>query len=205
MFDLDTLIVLIPALPLAATLVTAALGKWLLKEYSHVPVLAATGLAFVLSLVLLGQVRSAAGPTAHADAAQHERSRCTRRPLLASDAAKPPKSVGYEHVVNLWTWAAIDAAYPGEQVHLPPGVSVAHPLDLKIDIALRADPLTSIMLATVMLAVSARRYVCWAAVVSPQQPVAAESSCSRPAVGTRLGRGRRQGRHSLSGGCRRGG
>ncbi|MBL9124978.1 MAG: NADH-quinone oxidoreductase subunit L [Planctomycetaceae bacterium] len=138
MFDLDTLIVLIPALPLAATLVTAALGKWLLKEYSHVPVLAATGLAFVLSLLLLGQVQSAAGPGAH-----------ELREATAS-VAPAPQTIGYEHVVNLWTWAGISDAYAGDQVHLPPGVTVPHPLDLKIDIALRADPLTSIMLATVM-------------------------------------------------------
>ena len=151
MFDLDTLIVLIPALPLAATLVTAALGKWLLKEYSHLPVLAATGLAFLLSLVLLGQVRSAAGPTAHAEAehADAAHADATAHEPAAGDAAKTPKSIGYEHVVNLWTWAAIDGAYAGEQVHLPPGINVPHPLSLKIDIALRADPLTSIMLATV--------------------------------------------------------
>ena len=37
MFDIPTLLILIPALPLAATLSTALLGPRVLRERSHVP------------------------------------------------------------------------------------------------------------------------------------------------------------------------
>ena len=47
MFELSTLMVLIPALPLLAALVIAALGKPLLGERSHWPALIATAGSFV--------------------------------------------------------------------------------------------------------------------------------------------------------------
>ena len=57
MSRIDLLIVLIPVLPLLAALVTAALGKRVLGGASHLPALLATATAFVLSLVLLFDVR----------------------------------------------------------------------------------------------------------------------------------------------------
>ena len=51
--DVQQLIVLIPMLPLAATLVTAMLGKRWLKERSHWPVLFAFAAAFLVALRLL--------------------------------------------------------------------------------------------------------------------------------------------------------
>ena len=140
MSRIDLLIVLIPVLPLLAALVTATLGKRVLGGASHLPALVATATAFALSLVLLFDVRR------EANAVQTQPSATTPSP-------------GYEHVVSLWTWANIADAYQGLDVKLPrtgnqpSGDLVGAPgtggFNFTIDVALRADPLTSIMLATV--------------------------------------------------------
>ena len=44
MFDIKTLLILIPALPLAATLLTAALGPRVLRRRSHLPAVTAMAL-----------------------------------------------------------------------------------------------------------------------------------------------------------------
>ena len=49
MFDIKTLLILIPALPLAATLLTAVLGKRVLRGRSHWPTVAALLLRLTLS------------------------------------------------------------------------------------------------------------------------------------------------------------
>src|SRR5690349_10592165 len=113
---IQTCLILIPALPLAAAIVVAALG-WKLQEKSHVPVVLALAGSFCASLLLLREVSSLQGDTNGA--------------------------VGYEYVVNLWNWADIHQAYD-----LPSGERVAWP-DFRIDIALRADALTSMMLCMV--------------------------------------------------------
>ena len=56
MSDMEKLMVWIPALPLLAALVTAALGKFVLKKHSHVPAVIAMALSFLLSLMLLSHV-----------------------------------------------------------------------------------------------------------------------------------------------------
>jgi NADH:ubiquinone oxidoreductase subunit 5 (subunit L)/multisubunit Na+/H+ antiporter MnhA subunit len=53
----NIVLVLIPALPLLACLLVAFGGKWL-GEKSHLPVAAAIGGSFILSLVLLFQVQA---------------------------------------------------------------------------------------------------------------------------------------------------
>ena len=57
MFDVKTLLILIPALPLAAALATAALGPRVLRGRSHLPVVAALALSFVASILLVFQVQ----------------------------------------------------------------------------------------------------------------------------------------------------
>jgi NADH-quinone oxidoreductase subunit L len=140
---MDLCIVLIPALPLAATLVTALAGRYVLKQRSHVPAVAATLASFVLSMVLLFDVQR----EAHAAG--------------AATSGQASSTVGYERVVSLWNWASVDDAYLGLKVKLPHRSSPAGQVlvgapdtqgfDFKVDIALRADPLTAIMLATVTL------------------------------------------------------
>ncbi len=57
MFDLKTLLILIPALPLAATLLTAALGRRVLRGRSHVPVVTALLLSFAASVFVVFRVQ----------------------------------------------------------------------------------------------------------------------------------------------------
>jgi NADH-quinone oxidoreductase subunit L len=119
--------VLIPALPLVAALVTAALGKTVLKEQSHLPALVAMIGSFVLSLMLLDGV----SVNVH------------RERLAEQNAAEGHASVGYETTHTLWRWAAVDDATtvstPGGEISLP----------LIVDVTLRADTLTCIMLSMV--------------------------------------------------------
>ncbi|MHB1033531.1 MAG: NADH-quinone oxidoreductase subunit L [Pirellulales bacterium] len=86
MFDLETLLVLIPALPLAATLLTAALGPRVLKAQSHWPAVTAIIASCVLSLLLLFEVR---------------------REMEKPDR---PASIGFERTKTLWTWADVKDA-----------------------------------------------------------------------------------------------
>src|SRR5689334_5576569 len=84
MFDLfdniSKLIVLIPALPLAAAIVTAVAGPRLLKERSHWPTIAAVVAAFFVSLRLLM--------------------------LVQAEAHKSPTAV-VEHTTTVWEWASV--------------------------------------------------------------------------------------------------
>jgi len=126
MFDtMDTLIVLIPALPLAAAVLTALFGK-LLKERSHWPGVLAIGGAFVLSVMLLIQVNEAS-------------------------RAEESTGVGWEHTVNLWNWITVDGALARPSAaHATDGAGqLPASLPFLVDITLRADTLTSIMLAMV--------------------------------------------------------
>jgi NADH-quinone oxidoreductase subunit L len=137
---LRILLILIPALPLAAALLTGLLAalpsgrvlpkmpRWLtfldmllavlpsgrvLKEKSHWPTILAIGVSFLLSVSLFLEVRK------------------------YSEAAGP---AGYEHVETLWSWMDIDDAY-----QLDGGEST----NFAIDVTLRADALTSVMLVMV--------------------------------------------------------
>lgn len=117
MSDPALLSILIPALPLLATLMTAFFGKRVLKTRSHLPILIACILSFVLSLMLIDHVSRQALAAHHAQ------------------AAGQPTTIGQETIVNLWTWAFIGDA---------DGTN-----SLKIDVALRADALTAMMLGMV--------------------------------------------------------
>ncbi len=127
-----TLLILIPLLPLAAAIIVACFG-WALKGRSHLPIVAAIGVSFLLSLGLLKEVQNGVKALAH---------------------ETTPSSVGYETTVTLWTWADVADAYPtkliGHAGRQP--VSLVQPQqshDFRIEVTLRADPLTAIMLAMV--------------------------------------------------------
>ncbi|MCE9606795.1 MAG: NADH-quinone oxidoreductase subunit L [Planctomycetia bacterium] len=115
--EIEKLVVLIPTLPLAATLVTAILGKRWLKERSHWPVLFAFAAAFLVSLQLLSVVNGKV----------HEAH------------AQGYADGGFSQTVTLWQWVVVeDAAKVDGKLR-----------DFVVDITLRADPLTSIMLCMV--------------------------------------------------------
>src|SRR6187401_611616 len=87
MNSIEQLIVWIPALPLAAAVITAVLGPRLLRHQSHLPVIGALAASCVLSFLLLFAVRD-----------EH-------RKLGENNTG------GFERIVTLWTWASVDDAY----------------------------------------------------------------------------------------------
>src|SRR5436190_15228158 len=113
-------LILIPALPLGAAVVVALLGPRVLRGYSHWPVVLALGASFLASLV------------------------------LAREAIQDPRRIdggGFEQVVALWNWVNVADAY--ELQPNPPAVQATDAgwRDFRVDITLRADALTAIMLA----------------------------------------------------------
>jgi NADH-quinone oxidoreductase subunit L len=76
--SIRTLLILIPLLPLAAALAAAVLGPRLLRQRSHWPVIVGTCGSFLLSLMLLAEIRSQAA---------------------IADPGTP-----IAHVQRLWTW-----------------------------------------------------------------------------------------------------
>jgi NADH-quinone oxidoreductase subunit L len=121
MSDPKDLIILIPALPLAATLITALFGKRVLKQRSHLPALLACMLAFVFSLLLIDSI---------SQEAHHARV-----------SGQAHGSVGQETIVSLWTWASV--------LDVESGPNSAATRPFHIDVALRADALTAMMLGMV--------------------------------------------------------
>jgi NADH-quinone oxidoreductase subunit L len=132
--DIRTLLILIPALPLAAAVLTAIFGRSVLGRLAHWPAV----LAIAASCAASGML------------------------VLAIE-----KESKHERVVDLWTWATVRDARESpplvsEGHRVPPG---HHPAWMtkadverweqnprpafRVDVALRADPLTAIMLVTV--------------------------------------------------------
>jgi NADH-quinone oxidoreductase subunit L len=132
---IDTWLMLIPGLPLAAAVICGIFGPKVLKNHSHWPVILAFAGSFICSLLLLRDV--------------YENQRQAEK--TGSMAA------GYEHVTTLWTWASVPNAYdlgtkiPGDSA--TPAVDVGE-RDFRIDISLRADALTSMMLCMVTFVAS---------------------------------------------------
>jgi NADH-quinone oxidoreductase subunit L len=126
MFDIENLMILVPALPLAAAILTAVLGRHVLRGQSHMPTVLALAAAFALSLGLVFEVRKEQATTT---------------------------TIGWEKVHTLWTWASVPEAYqPSSPLTQPPtdGDSAASSAyDFNIGITLRADALSAMMLAMV--------------------------------------------------------
>jgi len=129
MLDIKTLLILIPALPVAAAVATAVFGPRVLRARSHLPTVVAVALSCAAAVLLVFQVHQAAEHAAE----EHE------------------GAVGFEEIVTLWTWADVPAAYEQSSAETSPP-TVAQPdssRGFRIEIVLRADPLTAIMLAMV--------------------------------------------------------
>jgi NADH-quinone oxidoreductase subunit L len=129
MFDVHNLMILVPALPLAAAVLTALLGRYVLREQSHIPTVLALALSFIVSLGLVVEVRR----------------------QVAATRAAGGDAVGWEQTHTLWTWANVTGAYQPADVLPQPGVSGAPSptFDFTVDITLRTDSLTAMMLAMV--------------------------------------------------------
>ncbi len=132
MLDIKTLLILIPALPLAAAVLTAVLGPRVLRSRSHLPSVVAVALSCAASLVLVFQVQDAAERVS---------------------AAAGDKPAGFERVVTLWTWADVPSAsaQPLPETPSPAEARAEAGRGFRVDVALRADPLSAIMLAMVTL------------------------------------------------------
>lgn len=142
MFDWSlskTLLALIPGLPLLAAVLTAALGRSVLRRAAHWPTVLALAGSLVLSTVLLfhvaGQMERAPGQSPHGSAGEEPTAA-----HVIPDEAFP--------LHTYWTWAAIHGAAPPAAGELP---SAAGTGDFRVDVTLRADPLTCIMLVMVTL------------------------------------------------------
>jgi NADH-quinone oxidoreductase subunit L len=126
-------LVLIPAFPLAATLLTAIFGKHVLKQRAHLPTVVAFVASFLCSLALLFEVRTEVS------------------------AQIPKSSVGWEATFNLWQWMKVDNVLSTKDNAVPgahasngaKGLSLPERLPFLVDVTLRVDPLTSIMLCMV--------------------------------------------------------
>lgn len=124
MFSLETLMILVPALPLAAALLTPLLGPRVLRERSHLPTVAALIASCLCSVLLLRAVRS--------------------------EAEIAPADQGYEQTLVLWSWADVQGAWrPAHAIaqNAPQPENAGYPF--RIEVTLRADPLTAIMLVMV--------------------------------------------------------
>jgi NADH-quinone oxidoreductase subunit L len=115
-------LILIPALPLAAAVLVALLGAKVLRQYSHWPILFALAGSFVCSLAVLSDV------------------------IRESDRAGVG---GIEQVTTLWTWADIGHAFDLKASDPAVPTTDAGWRNFRIDITMRADPLTAIMLTMV--------------------------------------------------------
>jgi len=143
------LMALIPALPLLSTLIVATFGKFVLRERSHLPVIAAMAGSFVLSLLLLYEVHNR---TVLADEA-YAKTETTDAAATDDHHAGDPTKKAVEEVYTLWTWAAVDKEYARGTENVD---GTAAPADVAgkefnfiVDVSLRADPLTAIMLCVV--------------------------------------------------------
>jgi len=134
MLTTASLLVLVPALPLLAAVVTAALGPQVLRERSHIPVVTAIGLSCLASIVLVFEVGR-----------------------QARSAGEAGQHAGYEEIVTLWTWADIEGAYEvgtegrvqGSGFRVQDAVGRRSLVNFDVPIELRADGLTAAMLAMV--------------------------------------------------------
>jgi NADH-quinone oxidoreductase subunit L len=138
MLDLDpkTLLVLVPALPLAGAIATVALGR-LLGSRSHWPAILSIAAAAVAAVTLLvGLGRETGVGSGHGEV--------------------PAQPV--EMITTLWQWASIPDAYtpPADSPALDLGDDLAATaagrptaLPFSIGIDLRLDPLTAVMLAVI--------------------------------------------------------
>ena len=123
---LKTCLILIPALPLGAAGLVAAVGPRLLRSHSHWPLIAALLGSLLGSLIVVREVAQ------------------------GQAAARGP----YEQIVTLWTWADVPEALAARDTTLPADQTAVRPdtpdaLPFRIEVTLRADALTALMLATV--------------------------------------------------------
>ncbi len=146
MLNSSLFLILIPSFPLVAALLVAILGPKVLGRYSHWPVIVACLLSFVCSLGLTAHVYRQVSAQAQTLVEQHADPANTST-AVSSDQA----TIGYEEVHTYWTWALVRNARDAVDDVFPSNDAPLVSRDFHIDVALRADPLTCIMLTMVTL------------------------------------------------------
>src|SRR5690606_16795749 len=128
---------------LAAALLIAFTGKWLLKQNSHLPAVLAIGCSFLVSLLVLNKVY---------ERTHHEPAGTAEIATADSHAGEHAARPGWEHTYTIWTWAKVDNQLPVSDLPEASGVdpgAVAAWLPLNLGVTLRADTLTAMMLSMV--------------------------------------------------------
>jgi len=145
MFELHTLMVLIPALPLAAAILTATLGRYVLGPRAHWPTIIAIVGSFCCSLPVLFEVQRQSAEHGSSLAPEH-----------GGGHEGGARSIGWEDTIDLWRWFHVDDvlatpenAYETGHVSGQPRQLDVKRLPFDVDVTLRIDPLTSIMLSMV--------------------------------------------------------
>ena len=142
--DISMLLVLIPALPLAAALLTAALGKRVLGARCYAPAVAAITISCVASVLLVFAVERETG---------HQKSVTLWTWATVNGANNSPLPLGEgqgEGEPPSGQASSVTSPHPRaptEGWSLPAGEGTGG--DFHIDVTLRADPLAAVMLATV--------------------------------------------------------
>lgn len=140
MDSLALYLIAIPALPLTSAVLIAVLGPRFLKGNSHLLTVVAFLASFACSLLLVREVSVGQSQLARATAQNN---------LVPTN-----RVASFERIVPLWNWLDLPAAYDfkSDSNHSGAGASAtSQPSSraLRLDVALRADGLTSMMLAMV--------------------------------------------------------
>jgi NADH-quinone oxidoreductase subunit L len=139
MIELESLLIIAVAAPILGTVFTAVLGPRLLCGRSHIPVVVGVAVAFLASLFLAWGLWAELAKQSELGTPEF---------TLEPEAGTPSvgRTIGFERVVTLWTWADIPQAY--EAPSLP---TEGQPINRSflVPITLRIDPLTVFMLVTV--------------------------------------------------------
>lgn len=161
MFGIESLLVVTVVMPLVAAVLTALLGPRILRTQSHWPTLVALTVSLATSLMLVFEVSEEAhkaklarqsqpipcepipSPQALGSSPSLDDSGSGHSGESAQAAYSQTPKVGFEKIITLWTWAASSPVSADDADPLGPGV--------RIEVSLRADPLTAIMLAVVTL------------------------------------------------------
>lgn len=153
MQQIDLCLMLIPALPLTAAVVVALLGAKVLKDHSHWVVIGALALSFLCSLGLVLGVYAGQQAAQQQTAEKQEAAEADPEDTELREASlRDLNRAGYEHVLPLWTWANIPQAYDYVQPTVTRSqlaLADSGARDFNIQVALRADALTAMMLAMV--------------------------------------------------------
>ena len=115
MFRTETLLIIVPAMPLLAALVTAATGAKVLRRRSHLPTVVAIGVSCVAAVLLVFGVQDQCRQATEQEEAKEEvvceQLESPWWSVTTSRSVNAAGKVAFEQTVTLWKWAAVEGAY----------------------------------------------------------------------------------------------